>query len=228
MIKQLPDVELPATRARRRRGAARRRASTTSSRRASGGSSPTTRSLATYLGIHTEDHRLGDAEPRRRARRDRRRPRAPRGGRGARRRRACRRRRGSSATSSSTTSGSALFDATRSGAGSGDRTAAGELGDARVPAVRARRGAARASGSSGSPTGSRRRRRSSSRSKTRATGPQVAVWQRTEARYAADLPALFAEVRAAADGVLDGPALARLDRVDRGRQRGARRRTPAG
>ena len=50
------------------------------------------------------------------------------------------------------------------------------------------------------------------RSKTRAAGPQVAVWQRTEARYAADLPGLFAEVRAAADGVLDGAALARLDR----------------
>jgi uncharacterized protein (DUF885 family) len=50
------------------------------------------------------------------------------------------------------------------------------------------------------------------RSKTRAAGPQVAVWQRTEARYAADLPGLFAEVRAAADGVLDGGALARLER----------------
>ena len=50
------------------------------------------------------------------------------------------------------------------------------------------------------------------RSKTRAAGPQVAVWQRTEARYAADLPGLFAEVRTAADGVLDGAALARLDR----------------
>ncbi len=49
-------------------------------------------------------------------------------------------------------------------------------------------------------------------SKTRAAGPQVAVWQRTEARYAADLPGLFAEVRAAADGVLDPAALARLDR----------------
>ncbi len=50
------------------------------------------------------------------------------------------------------------------------------------------------------------------RSKTRATGPQVAVWQRTEVRYAADLPGLFAEVRAAAVGVLDGPALAHIDR----------------
>ena len=39
-------------------------------------------------------------------------------------------------------------------------------------------------------------------------GPQVAVWQRTEARYAADLPGLFARSRAAADGVLDGAALA--------------------
>ena len=48
-------------------------------------------------------------------------------------------------------------------------------------------------------------------SKTRATGRQVAVWQRTEARYATDLPSLFAEVRVAADGVLEGAALARLD-----------------
>ena len=37
--------------------------------------------------------------------------------------------------------------------------------------------------------------------KTRAVGQQVAIWQRTEARYAADLPSLFAEVRAAAEGV---------------------------
>ncbi|HEY6570060.1 MAG TPA: DUF885 domain-containing protein [Candidatus Limnocylindrales bacterium] len=49
--------------------------------------------------------------------------------------------------------------------------------------------------------------------KTRANGRQVAVWQRTEARYAADLPSLFAEVRAAADGVLEVAALARLDRA---------------
>ncbi len=51
------------------------------------------------------------------------------------------------------------------------------------------------------------------RSKTRAAGPQVALWQRTEARYAADLPGLFAEVRAAADGVLEGAALAHLERA---------------
>ena len=50
-------------------------------------------------------------------------------------------------------------------------------------------------------------------SKTRAAGPQVAVWQRTEARYAADLPGLFAEVRAAAVGALDGATLGRLDRA---------------
>jgi uncharacterized protein (DUF885 family) len=49
--------------------------------------------------------------------------------------------------------------------------------------------------------------------KTRAVGQQVAIWQRTEARYAADLPSLFAEVRAAADGVLDGPELSRLERA---------------
>jgi uncharacterized protein (DUF885 family) len=48
--------------------------------------------------------------------------------------------------------------------------------------------------------------------RSRAAAPAVAIWQRTEARYAADLPSLFAEVRAAADGVLDDAALARLDR----------------
>jgi uncharacterized protein (DUF885 family) len=36
-------------------------------------------------------------------------------------------------------------------------------------------------------------------SKSRAVGHQVAIWQRTEARYAADLPSLFDEVAAAAD-----------------------------
>jgi uncharacterized protein (DUF885 family) len=49
--------------------------------------------------------------------------------------------------------------------------------------------------------------------KTRAVGPQVATWQRTEVRYAQDLPALFGEVRAAADGVIEGAELARLDRA---------------
>ena len=49
--------------------------------------------------------------------------------------------------------------------------------------------------------------------KTRAVGPQVAIWQRTEARYAADLPSLFAEVRSAAEGVIDGAELKRLERA---------------
>ena len=50
-------------------------------------------------------------------------------------------------------------------------------------------------------------------SKSRAAGRQVAVWQETEARYAADLPSLFAEVRAVAAGTLGATALGRLDRV---------------
>ena len=49
--------------------------------------------------------------------------------------------------------------------------------------------------------------------RTRANGPQVATWQQTEARYASDLPSLFAEVRTAAEPVLDERALARLDRA---------------
>ncbi len=47
--------------------------------------------------------------------------------------------------------------------------------------------------------------------RTRAVEPQVATWQQIERRLAADLPGLFAEVRATADGVLPPPALARLD-----------------
>ncbi len=48
-------------------------------------------------------------------------------------------------------------------------------------------------------------------SKTRAAGRQVAIWQQVEARYAGDLPSLFAEVRGAAADALGERALARLD-----------------
>ena len=126
---------------------------------------------------------------------------------------ASRRRRGSSATSSCTTSASACSTATRSGAGSAGppRPASSAT---RVFLLFAR-GAA--------PLAERIERIADrlaeapaflERSKTRAAGPQVAVWQRTEARYAAR-PArrCSREVRAAADGVLDGAALARLDRA---------------
>ena len=50
-------------------------------------------------------------------------------------------------------------------------------------------------------------------SKTRAAGRQVAIWQQVEARYARDLPSLFAEVRGTAVDALDERALARLDRA---------------
>jgi uncharacterized protein (DUF885 family) len=50
-------------------------------------------------------------------------------------------------------------------------------------------------------------------SRTRAVGRQVGVWQRVEARYAAELPSLFAEVRATAEGTLRGRELSRLDRA---------------
>ncbi len=50
-------------------------------------------------------------------------------------------------------------------------------------------------------------------SRTRANGRQVATWQKVEARYVEDLPSLFGEVRAAADGALDSTAIARLDRA---------------
>jgi uncharacterized protein (DUF885 family) len=50
-------------------------------------------------------------------------------------------------------------------------------------------------------------------SRTRAVRPQVATWQHVERRFARDLPGLFAEIRATADGVLGAPELARLDRA---------------
>jgi uncharacterized protein (DUF885 family) len=49
--------------------------------------------------------------------------------------------------------------------------------------------------------------------RTRAVGPQVALWQQVDARYTADLPSLFDEVRTAADGVLGPSELGRLDRA---------------
>jgi uncharacterized protein (DUF885 family) len=48
-------------------------------------------------------------------------------------------------------------------------------------------------------------------SHTRATGPQVAPWQKVDQRYAKDLPGLFAEVRAAASGILPAGDLRHLD-----------------
>jgi len=52
-----------------------------------------------------------------------------------------------------------------------------------------------------------------SAARSRAVGPQVGLWQRVEARYAEDLPSLFAEVRAKAVETLDERALTRLDRA---------------
>ena len=48
-------------------------------------------------------------------------------------------------------------------------------------------------------------------SRSRAAGTAVGVWQETDIRNAEDMPGLFAEVRAAADGVLGAAELARLD-----------------
>jgi uncharacterized protein (DUF885 family) len=50
-------------------------------------------------------------------------------------------------------------------------------------------------------------------SQSRAVGPQVARWQQVEARYARDLPSLAVEIRTAGAGVLDPRELARLDRA---------------
>jgi uncharacterized protein (DUF885 family) len=49
--------------------------------------------------------------------------------------------------------------------------------------------------------------------KTRATVPQVRLWQGVEIETAAELPLFLAEIAAAADGVLAGPERRRLDRA---------------
>jgi uncharacterized protein (DUF885 family) len=51
--------------------------------------------------------------------------------------------------------------------------------------------------------------------RSRAAGPQVGLWQKVELRYARDLPGLFAEVREAAEEVLGARAMGRLDRAIR-------------
>jgi uncharacterized protein (DUF885 family) len=52
--------------------------------------------------------------------------------------------------------------------------------------------------------------------RSRAVGPQVGLWQKVELRYARDLPSLFAEVREASEDVLDDRGRARLDRAIHG------------
>jgi uncharacterized protein (DUF885 family) len=52
--------------------------------------------------------------------------------------------------------------------------------------------------------------------RSRAAGPQVGLWQKVELRYTRDLPGLFAEVREAAEEVLDARELAWLDRAIHG------------
>jgi len=91
-------------------------------------------------------------------------------------------------------------------------TAAGELGDAvfllfaRGAAPMAERIARIADRLEGAPAYLQAAR-------TRAVGPQVGLWQDVERRYAHDLPGLFAEVRTTAEAALDGHELARLDRA---------------
>ncbi len=48
---------------------------------------------------------------------------------------------------------------------------------------------------------------------TRATGPQVRLWQELEIESGGEMPALFGEIKAAGRGVLDDRSQARLDRA---------------
>ena len=135
-------------------------------------------------------------EPRRRAR-----PRSPRTGRTSRRSRrsttpGSRRRRGSSATSRSTTSASPCSTPTRSGAGSGDRprpASSATRCSCCSPAARRRS----RSGSSGSPTGSRPRRRSSSRRRPARPARRSRSGSGPRRATPPTCRRLFAEVRAA-------------------------------
>jgi hypothetical protein len=49
--------------------------------------------------------------------------------------------------------------------------------------------------------------------KTRATAPQVRLWQELEIESGGQMPYLFDEVKAAGQGVLDERAQARLDKA---------------
>ena len=177
------------------------RSSTTSSRRGSGASSSTTRSSRPTSASTTRT--TGWATPSRDGPRaeiaeDRAHLAADRGhrpgaalGRGA----------GSSGTSRSTTSGSPCSRRTRSAAGSGARprpATSATPSSCCSPAARRRS----PSGSSGSPTGSRR-----ARLPARRRGPGRPAAGRALAEHRASArrrtcPGLFGEVRAAADGVL--------------------------
>ena len=166
----------------------------------------------------------GRREPGRRARRDRRGAGPPRRRRGARPGRAVRRRRGSSGTSSSTTSASRLFDADEIRRWERRSTAAGELGDAVF--LLFARGAA--------PLAERIERIADRLEGAPAFLEQVAARARRAARSRSGSGRRRATPRTCRacsprcgrrpDGVLDGAALARLDRaIARRRTRPSRR-----
>ena len=190
-------------------------ASTTWSRRASGGSSATIPDFATYIGIHTEDDRLGDGERDAVARRDRRGAGPPRRGRGDRagrpvaagRLRARPRDPQPPARRSSTPRSIRTWER-RS-------TALDGVGDAAVRAVRpGLRAAARAARRDRRPArgdpGLPRRHRSRGRS-----SPRSGCGRRSRSRRPASCPSFFDEIVAAGAGVLGRPSCA----ASRGRGR---------
>ena len=168
--------------------------------------------LGTALGLHQDDDLLGDGSQRGRPRRAGRGSRAPRRGRGDRPGRRCPPRPASSASSRSTTSAGPSSTRTSSASGSVARSHSIIVGDGlfllfardhaplpeRLDAIAGRLEAIATY---------------LEESKTRATVPQVRLWQRIEIETAGELPTFFDELVAAGVDVLPAAEQRRLERA---------------
>ena len=172
------------------------------------------------LGLHTDDDLLGDGSRDAAPRRARRRARAPGRGRGARPGRPLGRGRASSATSSSTTSAAPIFDT----------DGAPDLGAALVRARHVGDGLFLLFARDHAPLPERLDAIAGrleavatylEEAKTRATVPQVRLWQQIEIETAGELPAFFDEIVAAGEGVLPAGGAAPPRRAPASRPRSA-------